>query len=445
MCIYYGKIDLQEIAIDNAFLNGDLEHEIYMKIPEGYDEVINKDVDKEDCLILQKAIYGLVEAARQFWKKIVDKMQEGGFQLSEADPCMLYKEDERGVCIIIIYIDDMLIIGKEEAIDAAIKVLQGHFQLKDPTSLENYLGVQTVQSTDGKKAWLGQPTIMNSLEKQFGERVAMKEMTITPGTPGFIGGKVIDISKVDEKTQSMYRSRVGTLLYLTKHSRPDITNPVRELSKSMDGASMAHVTEMYRVINFVLEMKTLGLRMVPIFKDGMEALSDSDFSNDKDTRYSVYGYIIYFCGIPVAWKSKSMKSVVLSTTKAEYVAVSEVVREIKFLYHMLRSMEIKIPLPIKVQVDTVGAIWLANNSSVSERTKHVDLMAHFVRDMIKDQVIEINFVKSAENHSDIMTKNQQGQHYMYAKSKLVYTVQEMNKKKAIEDIEDEETGRMLES
>ena len=136
-----------------------------------------------------------------------------------------------------------------------------------------------------------------------------------------------------------------------------------------------------------------------------------------------------------------MKSVVLSTTEAEYVAVSEVVKEIKFLYQVLRSMEIKVPLPL----DNVGAIWLANNSSVSERTKHVDLRAHFVRDMIKDQVIETNFVKSAENDSDITTKNQQGQHYMYAKSKLVYTVQEMNEKKAIEDIEDEETGRMLES
>ena len=129
----------------------------------------------------------------------------------------------------------------------------------------------------------------------------------------------------------------------------------------------------------------------------LESLSDSDFANDKDTRYSVYGYIIYFCGVRVAWKSKSMKSVVLSTTEAEYVAVSEVVKEIKFLYQMLRSMEIKVPLPIKVQVDAVGAIWLANNSSVSERTNYVDLRAHFVRDMIKDQVIEIKFVKSADN------------------------------------------------
>ena len=179
-------------------------------------------------------------------------MQLVGFQLSEADPCMLYKEDEKGICIVIIYIDDMLIIGKEEAIDAAIKVLQGHFQVKDRTSLEDYLGVHIVQSDDDKKACLGQPTIIKSLGKHFGERVAKKKMTISPGMPGFIGGKVDDISKVDKKTQSMYRSGVGTLLYLTKHSRPDITNLVRELSKSMDGASMAHGTEMYWVINFVL-------------------------------------------------------------------------------------------------------------------------------------------------------------------------------------------------
>ena len=128
---------------------------------------------------------------------------------------------------------------------------------------------------------------------------------------------------------------MGTFWYLTKYSRPDTTNSVRELSKSMDGASMAQVTEMYMVINFFLKMKTLGLMMVTMFKDDiwrLEALSDSDFSNDKDTRYSVYGYIIYFCFVSVAWKSKSMKSVVLSTTEAEYVAVSEVVEEIEVFY-----------------------------------------------------------------------------------------------------------------
>ena len=155
------------------------------------------------------------------------------------------------------------------------------------------------------------------------------------------------------------------------------------------------------------------------------ALSDSDFANDKETRISVYGYIVFFCGVPIAWKSKSMKSVVLSTTEAEYVAVSEVVKEIKFLYQLLRSMEIKVPLPIKIRVDNVGAIWLANNSGVSERTKHVDIRAHFVRSYVMDEVVTIDFVKSAENTSDIMTKNQQGIYFKSAPPKLVYTVKDM--------------------
>ena len=196
-----------------------------------------------------------------------DPDEPESFQEDWWDPDLIAREKwcEKGICIVIIYIDDTLIIGKE-AIDAAIKVLQGHFQVKDPTSLEDYLGVQIVQSDDDKNTWLGQPTILKVWKNIFGER---KKMTITPGTPGFIGQKVDDISKVDEKRQSMYRSGVGTLLYLTKNSRPDITNPVRELSKSMDGASMAHVIEMYRDIIFDLEMKTLGLRMVPTFKDGI--------------------------------------------------------------------------------------------------------------------------------------------------------------------------------
>ena len=115
---------------DSVFFKGNLEHVIYMKIPERYDEMINKDVDKEDCLILQKAIYRLVQAARQCWKKIVDKMQGGVFQLSEADPYMLYREHARRICIIIIYIDDILIIDKEEVIGIVIKVLQSYFKLK---------------------------------------------------------------------------------------------------------------------------------------------------------------------------------------------------------------------------------------------------------------------------------------------------------------------------
>ena len=183
--------------------------------------------------------------------------------------------------------------------------------------------------------------------------------------------------------------------------------------------------ELRRAAKFVLDTKNLGLHIVPTMCDGiwcLEALSDSDFANDKETRISVYGHIVFFCGVPIAWKSKSMKSVVLSTTEVEY-------KEIKFLYQFLISMEIKVPLPIKIKVDNTGIIWLANNSGVSERTKHIDTRVHFVRSFVMDEVVSIEFVKLAENTSDIMTKNQQSVHFKSAQPKLVYTIEDMEKER----------------
>ena len=159
------------------------------------------------------------------------------------------------------------------------------------------------------------------------------------------------------------------MLYLTKHSIPDIANAVRELSKSMDGASKLQFRGTLHVIKFFLDTIDLGLKIVLTLYNGiwkLEAFSNSDFAHGKETRISVYGYVIYFCGVPVGWKSKSMRSVVLSTTEAEYVVISEVVKEIIFIYQLLESMDVKVPLPIKVRVDNIGAVWLANNSGVSE-------------------------------------------------------------------------------
>ena len=135
------------------------------------------------------------------------------------------------------------------------------------------------------------------------------------------------------------------------------------------------------------------------------AVRSANFANDKETRISVYGYVVLYFGVLISWKSKSMKSVVLSTTVAEYVAVLEVVKEIKFLYQLLMSTGTKVPLPIKIKVDTMGANWLANNSGVSERTKHIDTRGPSVRSFVMDEVVSIKFVESAESTSDVMTKN----------------------------------------
>ena len=180
------------------------------------------------------------------------------------------------------------------------------------------------------------------------------------------------MDKVSPEEHETYRSGVGTLLYLTKHNRPDICNPVRELSKIMDAPAPVHLKEIYKLIRFVLSTTDYGLKfelMNDMKKWALKALSNSDFASDKETRISEFGHIIYFCGIPIARRSKGMKSVVLSTTEAEYMALSDVVKELKLIVQFLQTMNIEVELPIRVYVSNVGAIWLSSNITTSDRTK----------------------------------------------------------------------------
>ena len=137
----------------------------------------------------------------------------------------------------------------------------------------------------------------------------MKErLSLTPRTPRFTARRIENPEdKVTSQEHEIYRSGVGTLLYLMKHSRPDICNPVRKLSKTMDAPAPVHLKEMYKVIRHVLSTEGYGLKFElrkDIIKWALKALSDSDFASDKETRISVFGYIIYFVELELPGESK---------------------------------------------------------------------------------------------------------------------------------------------
>jgi hypothetical protein len=211
------------------------------------------------------------------------------------------------------------------------------------------------------------------------------KVNITPGAPKYV---VLRPEKGDPlltpEQQTKYRSGVGMLLYLVKHSLPDISNAVRELTKVLDGATSAHWKAMIRVIKYVFDAKMLALKLKPNFskdkKNHIEAYSDSEFAGDRETRASVYGFIIFVCDAPSSWKSRSNKSVTLSSTEAEYYGASETAKEEIFIKNIIESI-IEIPrlqLPMILQMDNTGAIYLANNQTTGQRTKHIDIRAHHV-------------------------------------------------------------------
>lgn len=197
------------------------------------------------------------------------------------------------------------------------------------------------------------------------------------------------------------------LLYLVKHSRPDLSNAVRELTKVMDGATVEHMKLALKCVQFVLNTRNRGLYMEPSNTFKIEAYVDSDFAGDQDTRRSITGYLIYFCGVVIAWKSKQQGGVTLSSSEAEYYAISEVATELLFVKQIAEFLRVNLQLPMIVRVDNNGAIYLANNSTSGTRTKHVDTRVHFVRDLTQAEpkVLEPQFVPSADNQSDTYTKN----------------------------------------
>jgi hypothetical protein len=198
------------------------------------------------------------------------------------------------------------------------------------------------------------------------------------------------------------------LLYLTKYSHPDLCNVVTELSKCMDGASMETYPELLRVIKFVLDTKNVCLKIQPKFNDSswnLKVFCKSDWAGDPETRISVTGFIIYLQGTPVCWRSKAQKGVTLSSSEAEYVAISDAVKEIKFLYFLLQNLGIVLDLPIVVKTDNIGTLFMSQNSSTGVRTRHVDTRYHFMREKIEDGIIKMEFVESLDNDSDIFTKN----------------------------------------
>jgi hypothetical protein len=180
------------------------------------------------------------------------------------------------------------------------------------------------------------------------------------------------------------------------------------MAKFMDKATKGTYLEMLRVVKFVIDTKNFCLQIKPEFKVknwSLRVFCDSDRAGDSETRISVTGFILYLMNVPVCWRSKSQKGVTLSSSEAEYVAMSEAVKEVKFIYYLLRDIGIEVELPIIVKNDNGGAMFMTQNSSSGARTRHVDTRYHFAPENLDDGIIKIELIIYAENQSDIFTKN----------------------------------------
>ena len=154
------------LDVETAFLYGKLEEEIYMEIPTGYKEVY-EDPGDDKVLVLQMAMYGLVQAARQWFKRLSDVLITLGFNPCESDPCLMYRIDEEGLCIILMYVDDNLIVGSRKAIDKATTEIKAMFSVTVSPIATEYLGCEIDVVENYSCGWIGQSDLYKNLEKKM--------------------------------------------------------------------------------------------------------------------------------------------------------------------------------------------------------------------------------------------------------------------------------------
>jgi hypothetical protein len=188
--------------VEVAFLHGVLNEQIFMDCPKGM------DASPDECLLLVKTLYGLVQSSRQYFKTfkstLIDKM---GFEDCACDPCLFKKQDENGICYVVCYVDDNLCIGDEKAIRAVVEEIPKHGLAVTVTeNMDDYLSCQVIVDKDKTKAWIGQPHMVKKIISKFKDLISNLPRYKTPGTPGY--GLILSKEGeecIDEERLQLYR------------------------------------------------------------------------------------------------------------------------------------------------------------------------------------------------------------------------------------------------
>ena len=391
-------LKLHQMDVKTAFLNGELKEEIFLKQPEGF---VVKGHEDYVCK-LKRSIYGLKQSARCWNVELDRKLKNMGFSQSKNDPCIYIKEAREGYCIIAVYVDDLIVGGENERnIEHTKKTISDKFEVTDMGPLHYFLGVKVVQKVESGEIWIGQPNFTKELLKKF--QMSESKQVDTPCDPSIKLSKKTDDE--EEFDSVKYQSAVGSLLYLSTRSRPDIAFAVGNAARYCSNPSQAHWSAVKRILRYLRGTTNLGLLYKPDNAD-LVGYSDADWAGDSNDRKSTSGYVFLLSGSAISWRSKKQSSVALSTAEAEYIALSSATQEGMWLRQLFSSLleDYQLSVPMTIYEDNQSTICMTKNNQSHGRSKHVDIKYHFVREQVERETVKIIYCKSEDMTADIFTK-----------------------------------------
>lgn len=408
--------EIHHVDVQAAYLMAELDDEVYMEIPEKLENVaLNNcagfDITKRIPELrrqgfvckLKKSLYGLHQSGRKWNLKIDAFLKSKDFQRSRADPCVYFHKTEE--LLVSLYVDDLLLYGRIESINKFKSTLSMEFDTRDLGEARNVLSIAVKQTND--EITLNQATYAKSLLQEMGmheSKPVKTPLNLNEKLQTCENGDALDGNRA-----SAYRTAVGSLLYLATCSRPDLAHTASLLSQFNQNPSSKHWMALKHALRYLKGTVNRGLSYKRTGQK-LKVFSDADWGCDTTDRKSFTGYAVILAGSVVSWGSRKQRYTALSTVEAEFVALSETTKECLWVRHFLEEIGLEkfVTHKIEIFVDNQGAIKLAENQSISERSKHIQLKMFHVRDHIEEGTIRLSYVPTELNLADMLTKTISG-------------------------------------
>ncbi|CAL4195064.1 unnamed protein product, partial [Meganyctiphanes norvegica] len=357
------SLKVHQLDFDSAYLNAEIDCEIYMEPPELFP--CNKP---SEVLKIKKSLYGLKQSGRLWNEMLHAYLVEKNFTRSLVDTCVYTQFNGKSKMIILVWVDDLILAASDENELKMVKMeMQSHFKMKDLGVLKFFLGIEI--QVEGNVIKMMQSKYIGRVLKRF--RMTDCKPKDIPCTLGVNKELGLDSQLLDESRHRLYREMVGSIIYVMTGTRPDICYAVTLLSQHLANPTETHLKLCKDVIRYLKKTQFHALRFVKPKELSLTGFCDADWGGSKD-RKSISGYCFTLNpkGALISWRSSKQRSVATSSCEAEYIALTEAVKESKFLRQLLSDMTGCGTESVLLYDDNQSAIKLAKNPVFHDRSKH---------------------------------------------------------------------------
>ena len=378
------NLEIHQMDVKTAFLNGDLDEKIYMDQPDGF---IAPEQEKKVCRLV-KSLYGLKQAPKQWHQKFDSVMLANDFKINECDKYVCVKDTENGYIILCLYIDDMLTIGSDDKMVKSTKaMLSTRFDMKYMGLADVILGVKILRTSYGLV--LSQSHYVDKILNKFS-----KDDFGVARTPLDVN-LYMSKNKGEGVSQLEYSKVIGSLMYLMSCIRPNIAYTVSKLSRYTSNPNDGHWKGIIRVLRYLRYTHDYGLHYTR-YPAVLEGYCDANWISNAKNLKSTSGYVFTLTSATVSWKSSKQKIIARSTMESEFIALDKSGEEVEWLRHFIEDIP-RWPKPmsaISIHCDSQSAIGRAHNIMYNGKSRHIRQRHNTIRQLISMGVISVDYVKS---------------------------------------------------